>query len=80
MEQHHDTAYAAVLKTAVAILGWFASMTLADIQTVLGIISALVVTGYSLTQWWVLWRDKVAKRPPGGGAFGKTGPAPLGKD
>lgn len=51
-----------MLRTIATIAGWFGSWKLGEIQTVVGILSGLVVTGYALTQWFVLWRDKISDR------------------
>lgn len=55
---------AAVVKVGSAVLGWLASVKLADVQMVVAIVSGLVVAGYAATQWYVLWREKInGKRP-----------------
>jgi hypothetical protein len=51
-----------MLRTIATIVGWIGSWQLGEIQTLVGIVSGLVVTGYALTQWYVLWRDKVTAR------------------
>lgn len=48
-----------MLRTLATIVGWITSWKLGEIQTLVGIVSGLVVTGYALTQWYVLYRDKL---------------------
>lgn len=59
MTEHNDSALTIVAKTLVAIVAWFGSIKLADVQTAVAILSGLVVAGYAATQWYVLWRDKI---------------------
>jgi hypothetical protein len=54
-----DNVGPAIVKVASVILGWAASIQLADVQVVVAIVSGLVVAGYAATQWFVLWRDKI---------------------
>lgn len=61
MAAHNDSTVAAIAKTLLAILAWFGSWKIGEVQALLGIVTALVVAGYTGTQWWVLWRDKVKK-------------------
>lgn len=58
----HDEKASAIMRVLATIFGWLGSWQIAEIQTAVGIVSGLVVTGYALTQWWVLWRDKVRGR------------------
>lgn len=51
-----------VMRVVLAVIGWLASLTLADVQTLVAICSGLIVAGYGLTQWYVLWRDKIGRR------------------
>lgn len=54
---------ASVLIRSVGLIGaWFGTVSLAQVQTVVAIISGLVVAGYAATQWYVLWRDKINGR------------------
>lgn len=60
-----DNVGATAVKVASTILGWIASIKLADVQVVVAIVSGLVVAGYAATQWFVLWRDKIKGRRDG---------------
>lgn len=51
-----------MFRVIATIVGWVGSWKLGEIQTLVGIVSGLVVTGYALTQWYVLWRDKIPAR------------------
>lgn len=53
---------AAVVKVGSSVLGWLASVKLADVQVFVAIVSGLVVAGYAATQWYVLWREKIKGR------------------
>lgn len=48
-----------IAKVLGVIVAWFGAITLGQVQTVVAILSGLVVAGYAATQWYVLWRDKV---------------------
>ena len=61
MTEHHDSVWAAVGKTLASIGLWLGSVKLADVQVVVAIIGGLIVAGYAATQWYVLWRDKIAR-------------------
>lgn len=52
----------AIVRIVITVVGWLTSWKLGEIQALLGIISAIVVTGYAGTQWYVLWRDKIRRR------------------
>ena len=60
-EDTKTAAAGAVTKTCLSIFGWIASITLADVQTIVAILSGLVVMGYALTQWYFLLRDRSKK-------------------
>ena len=44
------------------IVGWLASVTLADVQLVVSIISGVGVLIYTAMQAYVLWRDKIGSK------------------
>lgn len=56
-----DNVGPAIVKVASSVIGWVASIKLADVQVVVAIVSGLVVAGYAATQWFVLWRDKIKR-------------------
>lgn len=59
MNEPHDSWPTIVAKTLTTILAWFGSIKIAEWQSLVGIVSGLVVAGYAATQWYVLWRDKL---------------------
>ena len=63
MDQHHEDypVINLISRTAVLFLAWVGSWTLADIQSFLGIISVVILIGYTATNWYVLWRDKIRR-------------------
>lgn len=62
--QEHPVGVA-VAKTLAAVVAWFASQTAADVEIWVRIVSGVIVAGFALTQWWVLWRDKIRRRTEG---------------
>ena len=60
MSNSQPTSVSAVLiESLVLIAAWAGSVTLAEVQTFVAIVSGLVLAGYAATQWFVLWRDKI---------------------
>lgn len=61
--EHTDSVAAAVGKSAVVAAAWYGSVTLADIQTVIGIVSGLAVLVYTVINIYIAWRDKLRRKP-----------------
>lgn len=51
----------ALMKPFLWIGAWFGSVTLADIQAVVGIVSGLIVAGLAATNWYFLLRDRLRR-------------------
>ena len=57
MSQHHDTGLAEFAARTVALgIAWLTSWTLGEVQQLVGIVSGLVLLGYTLAQWRALRR------------------------
>lgn len=57
--EHTDSVAAAVGKSAAVAAAWYGSVTLADVQTVIGIVSGLAVLVYTVINIYIAWRDKL---------------------
>lgn len=49
--EHSDNAGAVFGKLALLVLAWLGSITLGQVQTVVGILSGLAVLGYTVFKW-----------------------------
>lgn len=61
----HDSIWAEIAKPVGLVAAWFGTMTIADAQAIVAILSGLCVGAYAAMQGYVLWRDKI-KRKSGG--------------
>lgn len=52
-----------VARIVSVVLGWLASIQLADVQLAVSIISGALVAAYTALNGYVLWRDKVRRKP-----------------
>lgn len=50
-----------IANMVTVVLSWFGTIVLADIQTIVAILSGIAVLVYTVTNTYVLWRDKVRK-------------------
>lgn len=61
--RHDDDGLAAVaLKLAAIVAAWLGSWTLGEVQQALGIVTGLVVLGYTIDQWRTLRRKNKGRR------------------
>jgi len=58
--QHHTEDV--IVRMVGVIAAWLGSITLGDVQTVVGIVSGLAVLTYTVVNTYVLWRDKIKAR------------------
>jgi hypothetical protein len=67
MSRQDDSGLAEfVARTVALLLAWLTSWTLGEVQQLVGIVSGLVLLGYTLAQWRSLRRRE--KRTDGEGA------------
>lgn len=59
MSDHKDTQGEIVGRMVAAVLAWIGSITLADVQLVVAILSGCAVLTYTVVNTYVLWRDKI---------------------
>ena len=63
MKHQTDTEAADVVARIIAVVGvWLGSITLGEVQTLVGILSGMAVLAYTLANTYVLWRDKIKAR------------------
>ncbi len=67
MSQQHDSTMAEFLTRTIALgVAWITSWTLGELQQVVGIVSGLVLLGYTEAQWRALRRrERQATRDQG---------------
>lgn len=61
-----DTFVDAVSRLFIGIALWLGSVTISQVAAVVGIFVGLLSGAYTIMQMYVLWRDKIARRPPPG--------------
>lgn len=54
---------AVLAKMAAYVLAWLGSWTLAEVQQLAGIVSAIAVAVVAMLNGYLLWRDRVRPRP-----------------
>ena len=62
IQKHELSAGEVVARIVSVVLGWLASIQLADVQVAVSIISGLLVAAYTALNGYVLWRDKVRRK------------------
>ena len=53
-----ETTGEVVVRTIALVVAWISSITLAQVQQIIGIISGLVLLGYTIWQWRALIRKE----------------------
>lgn len=57
MRNHHDNGMSEFAARTISLaLAWLTSWTLGEVQQLVGIVSGLVLLGYTVAQWRALWR------------------------
>jgi hypothetical protein len=68
MTDHSGTAvFDTVARIVLVAVAWLGSVTLAHVQTVVAIISGMLVIIYTGMQAYLLWRDRIRQQPKAGG-------------
>lgn len=62
MHNQHDTVSGEVARSVAWIMAWFGTVSLADVQLTVSIISGLLVGGLAGMNLYITWRDKVRRR------------------
>ena len=57
-DQHHNVVQPVITMFAV-IVAWFGTIALGDVQTLVAILTGLAVLVYTVTNTFILWRDKI---------------------
>lgn len=78
MENDHTVWYY-VTKIVAIWVAYLGTISLVQIQAIVGIGGGLAVIGYTCLQAYILWRDKIVRyRPPGSATRSSdTRPTPL---
>ena len=59
MKDHQHGSEEVIVRMVAVVAAWFGSITLGDVQAVVGIVSGAAVLVYTIANTYVLWRDKI---------------------
>jgi len=59
MKDHQHGTEDVIVRMVTVVVAWLGSITLGDVQAVVGIISGAAVLVYTIANTYVLWRDKI---------------------
>lgn len=62
MKHEHSDMAEVLTRVGAVIVAWVGSITLGDVQALVGIVSGLAVLVYTVFNTYVLYRDKVKRR------------------
>lgn len=60
-----ETASEFVSRTLLLCLAWLGSITLAQVQALVGILSGLMLAGYTGYKWWALHKWRMEQKASG---------------